>query len=391
MQRSSENLLSRIEELENRLGEAEQLIEAIKAGEVDAFALNKNNRSEVFTLQSGDYAYRVLVENFNEGALNLSEDGLIVYTNTSFHETLKLTYEKVIGKNIFEFIHPESRATFNELFKKGLAGQSKGEINLITGNSIIPVYVSLTSLYPTLPTVGMIVTDLRERKAYEQMMLQNKELEIAKKSTEESEKRFRSLAQTLPQLVWVTDAEGKSEFASFRWKEYSGIEPDGEKEWRALVHPDDYDDISTAWAHSLSTGDTYKSDVRLKNKEGEYRWHTVLGKPVLEQKRIVKWVGAFIDVHEQKIKDDKKDEFISIASHELKTPLTTAKAYLQMLEFSIDENNEDASLYAKKASHAVERINELISELLDVSKIRLGKLDYTITTFNFNDMIDKYR
>src|SRR5678816_2961637 len=114
---TSEDLLSRIAELENRLGESEQLIEAIKAGEVDAFALLNNDQPEVFTLQSGDYAYRVLVENFSEGALNLSEEGLIVYTNTSFYTLLELSYEKVISKSIFQFIHHSSKETFNQLFR----------------------------------------------------------------------------------------------------------------------------------------------------------------------------------------------------------------------------------------------------------------------------------
>ena len=194
---STENLLSQVEELKDRLAEAEQLIEAIKAGEVDAFAVNKNDRHEVFTLHSGDYAYRVLVENFSEGALNLSEDGLIVYTNTSFHETLKLTYEKVIGNTIFQFIHPESKEAFAELFRKGIAGQSKGEINLVAAGETFPVHVSLTSLYPTLPTVGMIVYDLRERKVHEQTLVQKKELEIAKKVIEESEKQVRHLKDQL--------------------------------------------------------------------------------------------------------------------------------------------------------------------------------------------------
>ena len=56
----AENFVSRIEELENRLEEAQQLIEAIKTGEVDAFAIHRNNKSEIFTLQSGDYAYRLI-------------------------------------------------------------------------------------------------------------------------------------------------------------------------------------------------------------------------------------------------------------------------------------------------------------------------------------------
>lgn len=164
LERTTENYHARIEELENRLAEAEGLIEAIKAGEVDAFAFSKGNRHEVFTLQSGDFAYRVMVENINEGALNLSADQLIVYTNKSFYGLLQLPYEKVIGKPIATFIHPASAQTFQQLFEEALTGESRGEINLLAGEKIIPVYISLTSLQPTLPTVGMIITDLTEKK-----------------------------------------------------------------------------------------------------------------------------------------------------------------------------------------------------------------------------------
>ncbi len=165
---SNNDLLLRIEELEVRLAESEQLIDAIKSGEVDAFALNKNNNGhEVYTLQSGDFAYRILIENFNEGALNLSDNGLIVYTNSYFSTLLKLPYEKVIGNSIFDFIHPDSTELFTILFEAGLEGKSKGEVNLWDGTNAIPVYMSLTSLQPTLATVGIIITDLTEKKKKE--------------------------------------------------------------------------------------------------------------------------------------------------------------------------------------------------------------------------------
>ena len=164
--KQTKELISRIEELESQLAEAQQHIEAIKAGEVSAFVLNRNNRAEVFALESVDYAYRILIENFREGALNISEDGMIVYTNTYFHQLLGLTYEEVISTSIFDFIHPESLSDFKLIFKQGLADQAKGEINLMAKGKIIPVYVSLTSLYPTLPMAGMIITDLSEKKQF---------------------------------------------------------------------------------------------------------------------------------------------------------------------------------------------------------------------------------
>ena len=167
MAQAEKDLLLRIEDLKNRLAESEQLIEAIKAGEVDAFALNKNNRPEIFTLQSGDFAYRVLVENFGEGAITLSENGLIVYTNGYFHNLLKLPYERIIAGSIFDFIHPDSKETFENLFHAGIAGKSKGEVNLFDGTTTIPVSISLTSLHPLLSSVGVIITDLTEKKKRE--------------------------------------------------------------------------------------------------------------------------------------------------------------------------------------------------------------------------------
>ena len=88
----------------------------------------------------------------------------------------------------------------------------------------------------------------------------------ASKDLEESAERFHTLAETLPQLVWVTDENGNQQYASGKWYDYSGIHVKGEASWKYIVHPDDYDNINQTWAHSLATGDIYKCDVRLKNK-----------------------------------------------------------------------------------------------------------------------------
>jgi PAS domain S-box-containing protein len=161
-------LQSEIADLRERLAESEQLIDAIKAGEVDAFAI----QTDVYTLQSGDYAYRVLVEEFGEGALNVTEEGLIVYTNTYFCELMGLPYEKVIGSSLEDLIHSGSKSYYQELLEASLTGQCKGEINLFSGGRMIPVYISLTSLQPKLESVGIIITDLTEKKQKD-LVIQN--------------------------------------------------------------------------------------------------------------------------------------------------------------------------------------------------------------------------
>ena len=185
----------KIKELESRLEESEQLVEAIRAGEVDAFAINNANESIIYTLQSGDYAYRILIEEFGEGAINVTEEGLIVYTNPYFFELLQLSYEKVIGNSIFDFIHPDSKNEFNRLFNESLIGKSKGEINLAVNDTIIPVYVSLTSLQPNLSTIGIIITDFSEKKKNENTILEyQKELESKNALLEEMNKELQSFA-----------------------------------------------------------------------------------------------------------------------------------------------------------------------------------------------------
>ena len=190
MTESIDDLLKKIESLEERLADSEQLIDAIRAGEVDAFAVNKNNQPEIYTLQSGDYAYRVLIEEIGEGAVNISEDGLIVYTNSSFTELIGIPYEKVIGRFINDFIHEESKEKFINLFNESLHGRSKGEIVLAAGDNIIPVYISLTSLQPKLATVGIIVTDQTRLKLHERTILQyqreleQKNIELAQNNSE---------------------------------------------------------------------------------------------------------------------------------------------------------------------------------------------------------------
>src|SRR5436189_5423713 len=93
----------KLREMQSKLDEAEQFIDAIKSGEVDAFAFTHNETSEIFTLQSGDYAYRILIEEIEEGGLNVTEEGMVVYSNNYFLNLIDLPYDKVLGKFIFDF------------------------------------------------------------------------------------------------------------------------------------------------------------------------------------------------------------------------------------------------------------------------------------------------
>jgi PAS domain S-box-containing protein len=239
-------LLAKIKDLEERLAESEQFVDAIKNGEVDAFAVYRNNQSEIYTLESGDYAYRLLIEEAGEGALNVTEDGLVVYTNKYFQELTGVSYDSIIGTNIFELVAAESKESFSSLFEKAMDGKSKGEIVLFINGKTIPVYISLTSLKPALPTIGLIITDLTEKKQAENLLLlyqqelQERNLELSQTNGELSSFAFiasHDLQEPLRKIKTfsnlILDREGPS--LSDSSKDYFQRIINAEKRMRSLI------------------------------------------------------------------------------------------------------------------------------------------------------------
>lgn len=171
-----ESLLSEIEELKNQLFEANSIIDAIKEGSVDALVLHVDGKPQVYSMESADYTYRILIEKFGEGALSISDNGLILYCNEYFANLIGLPPTSIIGTYFEEYVEfPEE---FFQL-KKGLKNSpSKKELFLSFDGKKVPVYISLSDLHPTVDAIGVVVTDLTEKRKHEEALLSNqKELE----------------------------------------------------------------------------------------------------------------------------------------------------------------------------------------------------------------------
>jgi signal transduction histidine kinase len=162
------SLLAEIEELKSQLFEANNIIDAIKEGSVDALVLNREGRPTVYSLESADYTYRILIEKFGEGALSISEDGLVLYCNEYFASMMGAPTNKIIGTYFNSYVDSVGRF---QLLKSALVnGPSKGEIVLNFNGKKLPVYASLTDLSPSIPAIGIIVTDLTEKRKHEEAL-----------------------------------------------------------------------------------------------------------------------------------------------------------------------------------------------------------------------------
>ncbi len=339
--------------------------------------ITEQKRSEEIIKESEE-KYRGLFEKMEQGFCIVevifdSENNPIDYrfieSNPMFQQQTGLL--NVAGKTIKELV-PDIEISWSQVYGKVvLTGESTQFIDYSKAmNTWFEVYAFRVG---DNNKVAILFTNITDRKKAEQEL-------------KASEAKFKLLTETIPQIVWMTNEKGSLEYLSSQLSEYAG-KAININNVRIIIHPDDIKKILVAWKKSLENNENYYIESRIKSKEGEYRWHVSKGVPLRDNTgNIIKFIGSTTDIHDRKLQEQKKDEFISIASHEMKTPLTTAKAYLQLMEMTLEEN-DDAYLYTKKATDAIERLNKLISELLDASKIQHGKLNYTNSTFDFDAMV----
>ncbi|MFN4209714.1 MAG: PAS domain-containing protein [Devosia sp.] len=137
----------------------------------------------------------------------------------------------------------------------------------------------------------------------------------------ESELRFRTLADTMPQMVWSTLPDGFHDYYNARWYEFTGVpvgSTDGEG-WNNMFHPDDQERARKVWHHSLATGEPYNIEYRLRHHSGKYRWTLGLALPIRDAAgQIVRWFGTCTDIHETKLVAEERELVAQELSHRIK-------------------------------------------------------------------------
>lgn len=207
-----------------------------------------------------------------------------------------------------EFFTIENLPTSNALKSRQYGEMVFSMQNKSDGNKIW--YINKSSpIFDTDGNLSMILTTSTDITAQK----------LAEETIRESEQRFKYLVETLPQMVSVMDENGIAEYVTNKWEKYIGIKPGGGlKTWQEIVHPDDLEYADSVWMESMKSGKIYKFDLRLKSKEGDYRWFTVTGEPVFDaDNKIIKWVSAFTDIHTEKSFSQELEKQVSERTYEL--------------------------------------------------------------------------
>jgi PAS domain S-box-containing protein len=207
-----------------------------------------------------------------------------------------------------------------------------------------------------------------------------------------SEQRFRTLADVVPQLIWSNDERGKPVYFNQRWYEYTGLSFDQSvSDWKAALHPDEAQAIIRQWQEALAGQTAFNAEYRLRRADGAFRWHIVRNAPLLGDKGQLRgWFGSATDIHELKALQQQKEDFIGIASHELKTPVTSLRVYTEMLQEKFEAaGNREYAAFMEKMNVQVDRLTDLIRDLLDTTRITDGQLALNMEPFDLNDLINE--
>ncbi|HTM93717.1 MAG TPA: ATP-binding protein, partial [Flavisolibacter sp.] len=220
---------------------------------------------------------------------------------------------------------------------------------------------------------------------------------VARKKIEQNEKELNELANSVPQLVWMADSEGKVLYYNNRVNEFAGAKrKDGGWSWEGLVHADDLNATEYAWTESVRNGTVYQIEHRAQMKNGEIRWFLSRAFPHKDESgKILKWFGTATDIHAAKMQatileeevrkrtkelnesnislmksNNELQQFAHVASHDLKEPLRKVKTFAGMLGGDVKSSFSDhAKLYLGKINAAADRMSVMIEGVLKYSML----------------------
>jgi PAS domain S-box-containing protein len=211
-------------------------------------------------------------------------------------------------------------------------------------------------------------------------MLQRRKSEQALR---DSEARFRALAESVPEIVWTAQPDGRCDYVNRRWQDFTGMsfEAAAGFGWTNALHEDDVQYSKARWMASMRSGDPFECEYRFRRADGSYRWCLGRALPMRdEQGRIVKWFGNCTDIDNHlrmekalQATDRRKNEFLAVLAHELRNPLAPIGVVAQLLKLP-DHRPEQIKQAAKIIDDQLDYMTRLIEDLSDASRIGQGKV-----------------
>lgn len=351
---------------------------------------------------SFDTHFKDLFENTSDLIHFLTIEGKIELVNPAWLKTLEYELSEVLGRSIYDFIYPENIEEY----------KARREEAILNRSSVLLETAFKTKQRQLIIGEGQIgCSYTKEGVMYTRCVFKNI---TAKRDSEkkigESEKRLKTFFQSGPDAVIVINEHQQI----LEWNPkaeiifgYTAAEVIG-KPLAETIIPHQYREAhKLGMSHFLKTGEgpvlnktieitalhkkghEFFINLSISNvkMEGEWLFIAFLSDITERKKTEEALIHKEAELLQAKLLEEKKDEFISIASHELKTPLTTIKAYAQLALSQLNEEEEPMYQFISKIDQYANKLNFLLNELLDVSRIHAGKLSFNRTELQMDSFL----
>jgi PAS domain S-box-containing protein len=288
--------------------------------------------------------------------------------------------ENFIGKRLSDFILITNEQK-TELYRKAILSDYR-----LDNIELSVVSIKGTRLILEISVFGVVENErlLRGWGILRDITQQKK----SGKALLESESRYRFLTESVPHIVWSTDAAGKIEFANQRLYDYTGTSPEENPSilnWLSFIHPDDSPETINVWKECITTGTICQYEFRLKRADGTFRWHLGSALTVKDENgNIFRWMGTAMDIENQKnlaqILEKKNDElaringemdnFIYTVSHDLKSPVANLEGLTRTLQAALSDEckkQNEAGVILNLLTTTVNKFKSNLNQLIEIA------------------------
>jgi PAS domain S-box-containing protein len=401
--------LLRIADLEARLSEADETLDAIRAGDVDAVVIGGPDGQLIYTLENADRPYRLLIEQMQECAVTLGVDGTILYCNQRLSTLTAVRREALVGRRLQEFVAPQDRPLLNQLLTRGAVAGRSAEFSLITaaGEENVPVNMSVADLPIEAGSANLlcgVITDLtRSRRRTDELAAANQQLASEIDERRRTEDKLRLALDAADMGNWDMDLLTGKTTRSSRFDQIIG--DTGLVQWTPqtaaqLFVDEDRSAVADAFAEAVRSGvlDLEKR-IRRRN-DGALRWVQIKGLTFYDDGKPVRIAGVVSDVTDRRLIDEQlrqaqKMEAIGQltggVAHDFNNLLMVIAGSLDLLESRLDGDAKTIR-YLSTARHGVERGAKLNQQLLAFARrqdLRTESVDIGALLRSFENLLDR--
>lgn len=334
---------------------------------------------------------KTFAETLPQMAWRTEPNGWATYFNMNWPKKTGTSMEENMGEGWVKVIHPDDLPMTLEQWHSALEGKSEYNTEYRVKMADGSYRWHIARAVPIKNDAGNIVewigttTDIEDQKR--------------------ARIEFERSVDVSPAILWITDKDGSCSYLSKQWFEFTG---QTEEEalgfgWLSATHPDDKERTAEVYMKANAAQKPFYAEYRLRTKSGDYRWAIDAGNPRFDSRgNYIGYAGTVFDIHDLKMFEAElkeavlaRDEFLSIASHELKTPLTSLRIQAQLHQRMIRKKDpnayspENVNGIIHQTEKQVSRLTRLVDDMLDVSRIRSGNLNVKRERFNLGELADE--